>query len=427
MPAANAASPGVNGDATQNNASNGAPAQAAENQSLPASPETAESSSSPTGLRGLAAKLNLPADITDRLEADAAARHGDAAELKAESGKQEEVVGESAETADATTTEQEEHEETEEHESTGNVFNDPRVQKRLAKAARQRDRLVDIALDGLGATADEIDAVKSSQDPIAEAAALKAELMERGAANQRQQTQNVQGPQAPTNKGLLGNVTNEQQLEAWESHATDQMEWCDRNPDGVTVGEGASQRFVEPSEIAKYRKDMEKVLLQAPKRRQEIRDALWQQTRALDKFNTIAREEAPELWDPQAPGYSDPGAVLKEDDVIVGFLRDHPAVANDPRINVLLTRYARGWQARGTKAAKPLNPDLPPSLVKPHPPLAPVTAGPPSRSAAPNGSKRMNEAMQAVYAGGGTDAIRQALRVERELEKSSSRSRLAAV
>jgi hypothetical protein len=35
--------------------------------------------------------------------------------------------------------------------------------------------------------------------------------------------------------------------------------------------------------------------------------------------------------------------------------------------------------------------------------------------------------MQAVYAGGGTDAIRQALRVERELEKSSSRSRLAAV
>jgi hypothetical protein len=405
MPAANAASPGVNGDATQNNASNGAPAQAAENQSLPASPETAESSSSPSGLRGLAAKLNLPADITDRLEADAAARNEEEPprKQKAEIGK-----AESEETVDTATTEQEEEQEhEEEHEEDGSPFSDPRVKKRLgketSKTRKERER--------------------------AEAAEERAEALEQqlATATQQQQAQVPQGPQAPTNKGLLGNVTNEQQLEQWEAHATDQMEWCDRNPDGVTVGEGASQRFVEPAEIAKYRKDMEKVLLQAPKRRQEIRDALWQQTRALDKFNTIAREEAPELWDPQAPGYTDPGTFLKEDDMIMSFLRDHPAVANDPRSNLLLTRYARGYQARGTTAAKPLNPDLPPSLVRPHPPLAPVTAGPPSRSAAPNGSKRMNEAMQAVYAGGGTDAIRQALRVERELEKSSSRSRLAAV
>jgi hypothetical protein len=428
MPAGNAASPGVNGDATQSNASNGAPAQAAEDLDrsgdASASSDVADASSetaTPGFNAKVAAQLGLPADITERLRKDAAARSGVAAE------EQQEVVGESAETADATTVSEEEHEE-EEHESAGSdVFKDPRVQKRLAKAARQRDRLVDIALDGLGATEDEIDAVKSSKDPIAEAAALKGELMQRVSAQQQQQVQMPQGPQAPVSKGLLGHVTNEQQLAQLEDQTNANIDWCDKNADGVTVGEGTAARFVEPSEISRYRREMEKILLQAPRRRQEIRDAVGQRMQAVQRYDTIAREEAPDLWDPKSEGSKQLAQIGQEDEVIQGFMRRNPDIANDPAINVLLTRYVQGYLARGNKAERPLNPDLPPSLVRKHPPLAPVTAGPPSRSAAPNGTKRMSEAMQDVLAGGGTDAIRRALRVERELENTSSRSRLAAV
>jgi hypothetical protein len=414
MPAGNAASPGVNGDATQSNASNGAPAQAAEDfdrgDGAAASSDVAEVSSetaTPGFNAKVAAQLGLPADITERLRKDAAARNGVAA------GEQQEVVGESAETADATTTSEEEHED--EHESAGSdVFKDPRVQKRLAKAARQRDRLVDIALDGLGATEDEIDAVKSSKDPIAEAAALKGELMQRVSAQQQQQVHVPQGPQAPATKGLLGHVTNEASLTATEDHALAQMEWCDANADGTTVGEGSAARFVEPSEIAKYRKEMEKILLQAPRRRQEIRDAVGQRMQAVQRYDTIAREEAPDLWDPKSEGSKQLAQIGQEDEVIQGFMRRNPDIANDPAINVLLTRYVQGYLARGNKSAQPLNPDLPPSLIRKHPPLAPVTAGPPSRSAAPNGTKRVAEAMQHLAEDGSPQALTAAIRARRE-------------
>jgi len=404
MPADNAADPGVNGES---NPGSSIPATTARGDTPKVESRNSEvenQEQSASSVKGIANLLGLPADVTERITADAESRKSEVESRKPEPEKPDGDAVDADEHKGETETEQE-HEEGEHAE--GSPFKDERVQKRISKEVRRRSKAEERA-DQLE---QELDEAKQKLE---------------GHARQQQ----PQGPQAPASKGLLGNVTNEQQLGQWEEHATTQMEWCDANADGVTVGEGNAERFVEPTEIAKYRKEMEKVLLQAPKRRQEIRDALGQRMGAVQHYDAIAKGEAPEFWDAKSEQHKQLATIGQEDEVIAGFLRDNPAVLNDPRINVLLTRYVRGYESRNSKVeSRNLDPDLPESLTRKHPPIAPITADPPSRSAAPTGSKRFTEAKQDVLAGGGTEAIKRALLASREVEQGSTRNnhRLAAV
>ncbi len=379
----NAADPGVNGEQQ----ANGAPAEAA--------PVEQQQGSEPqpiSRMGALAQALNLPPDVaklmTEKAESgNAGPRNPEQQPEKEEDQFESQKTRNGDLEGEADASPEQEHEQEE-----GSPFKDPRVQQRLGKARRQKERL-ETALEQAERERDE----------------LKAKL--EGDARQ-------QGPQAPPSKGALGQVTNEADLNRWVSEAETAVDWCDENAEGTTVGEGESAKFISPEEVAKYRRQAEKIVLHAPERRLQIRDSLQTVTVATNHFNGQAKERYPWLFQPESREYAEAMQLMQTEPAVQLALSQNPGFQQSPARNLLLGYVITGMKASRGNAqpgAEPLNPDLPPSLVRKHPPLAPVTAGPPSRSAAPNGTKRVAEAMQTVVTqGGDRESLMAAIRARRE-------------
>ncbi len=229
--------------------------------------------------------------------------------------------------------------------------------------------------------------------------------------------------------GVLGNVTSEAQLNQFVAEAQHVMDWADDNADGATVSEGKEERFIEPQKIAKMRRDAERVLLGASDRRMQLREFHV----ARQHFDSVAQSEYPDLFDPQSEDYQRAQAVL----------RQLPWLAQAPERNVILgdflagmhTRVSRqngGQQARQTSLAPPnaqrqngrgweeshpgeSTRDLDPRFTAPRAPIAPHTAKPPGRSAAPSQNKKVDGAMNNVVASGGDrESLTAAIRAMRE-------------
>ncbi len=370
----NAADPGVNGEQQANGAAPVEQQQGSEPQPL-------------SRMGALAQALNLPPDVAKLMTEKAESGNAEPPTPEQQPGEEDQHVDLEGE---AEASPEPEHEQEE-----GSPFKDPRVQQRLGKARRQKERL-ETALEQAERERDE----------------LKAKL--EGDARKEQ----PQGPQAPPSKGVLGQVTNEAELNRWVSEAATAVDWCDENAEGTTVGDGEDAKFIAPEEIAKYRRQAEKIVLHAPERRLQIRDSLQTETVALNHFNGQAKERYPWLFQPESREYAEAMQLMQTEPAVQLVLAQNPEFQQSPARNLLLGYVITGMKASRASAqpgAEQLNPDLPPSLVRKHPPLAPVTAGPPSRSAAPNGTKRVAEAMQTVVTqGGDRESLMAAIRARRE-------------
>ena len=384
MPANNAASPGVNGEP---NAIGAAPAQTTEGAS---SPENVQGSEAPTQSRmsAVAQHLGLPPDVAKEI----ASREATSRETTPPGTAPAEAV---ADKADATPGAQETDHDEEHEDATdpASPFQDARVQKRLGKAKRQRERL-ETALEQAERERDEARAI----------------------ADQYATALQPPPPTAPASRSALGMVRSEPELDRWLSEAQTAIAWCDENAEGASVGEGDKATFLEAAEIAKYRRQAEKVVLNAPQRRLEIRDSVSAERTQLEKFNEEAQAQYPWLFQPESKEYAEAQTLLRGNPVVQQALAEIPQFQNHPARNLLLGYLITGLKAdlaNGNRTTS-LNPDLPESLIRKHPPLAPHTAGPPTRSAAPNAKTKVAEAMQHVVTqGGDRESLMAAIRARR--------------
>lgn len=219
----------------------------------------------------------------------------------------------------------------------------------------------------------------------------------------RSQLENLPAPQVmPTPADPLANVADLKALAQTQQTFRFIREQCTLNPDGWTVDEGQpSERFVSPEMVRK-------ALVEA----QTALDAVPQKAEALmakPKFDEEARRILPAMFD---RGTADFQAAQN-------VVRDMPWLVADPQHNLKVAVFLRGWQTvqsemnaaagNGTKTngngKQSLKDALPPELVEQHrnrgkvPYLKQSPPGRPSGSAAPNGGKAVNEAMQAVIDG----------------------------
>src|SRR5205814_3767697 len=88
-------------------------------------------------------------------------------------------------------------------------------------------------------------------------------------------------------------VATEAQLNTEVSRAKALREWCDANAEGVTVGEGDKQEFYDPNKIAAFRREADKILTDAPERRDQIRNF----AQARQVYDQTAYTVMPKLFD----------------------------------------------------------------------------------------------------------------------------------
>lgn len=350
MPADNAAAPDVTEATTESKgAQEGAPQQ-------PATPnrETA-----------VMEHLNLPPEIAEKIKADENKKSEDRSQRTEEEKKPEPEAEPTAEKP------KEEEEEEDEHEE-GSPFKDPRVQKRIQKATRQKEKLTERA--------------ERAEAQLAELAAAKQE-----------QTQTVQTPKGTADDPLAG-VQNEQQLNHVRQEAEAMLDWCGEHGDGTVLNEGTpTERVIAAEEVAKWQRQAQKLILRVPETRERVRTATQQRAH----FEQLAQTEYPALFDKSSEDYA----------AAQNLLRSVPELAGNPAAAFLLGVALEGYRARATRLkagsnGKAPNPDLPASLdlsKRKIPPLAPVTAKPPSSSPAPARNKQVEDATKTVVEQGGNE------------------------
>jgi hypothetical protein len=202
----------------------------------------------------------------------------------------------------------------------------------------------------------------------------------------------------PAGRGPLSYVADERQLAQEVQKAEALLEFCDEHPDGVTVDAGKeTERFIEPGEIAKWRRAAEKTLLHAPLRRDEIRQYGVQRA----KSDQAAMQICPQLFERGSD----------ENKAAVALLQLVPEVASRPDINHLAALViegvkavqARAARANGSSNGSPAK-GIGARALGPRAPVAPHTANPPvERSESLSGTKRLKEAMDKLVAEPGTD------------------------
>jgi hypothetical protein len=216
--------------------------------------------------------------------------------------------------------------------------------------------------------------------------------------------------------GRLSNIVTEGQLDAECAKADAVIEWCDQNDEGVLTGEGENQKFIEPGEIAKWRKEAEKLLLAEPRRREQIRNY----TGTKSYFDGIAAQAWPELFDRQSREHQLAQAILKE----------FPTIKGTPQANYAVGLVIEGMKSvqqrvKGKNGAKPHR-DIDERAFAPRVPLAPHTPEPPSRENVRGSSqKRVNEAMSNLIkdVDGSAASLAAVLRAEEEAAGSGRNPR----
>lgn len=276
-------------------------------------------------------------------------------------------------------------------------FEDPKVQKRMARFTRR---------------------LEEKDDELAQ---LRAEL-------EKSKTVAEPAGDKPAAQPVgLENVRSERDLNKVVRDAQALLEWCDANAEGITTGEGESQKFIAPEEVAKWRRNAERALLNAPEKRVQLRDFTAQRQQVDAGTYAIV----PELFDKESELHKSALEILKIE----------PAIANRADANLILAAYTLG-RAELEKRAVALkakngaarngdngnganhddgneHPEDIPAILSPEArrlraqvPIAPVTPRAPS-SGEPSGgrSKRFKDAMQNLAADpdGGTGSLSAAL------------------
>ena len=365
---------------TVQNAGNEAPPQRAE--TTEGQGRESEVSTQKSEARGLMDLLDIPADLQAQIGGQST--EGQAAETAAPTPKTEEgettpAEQEPEEEPDETDTDAEEKVEPEKPEDKGQP---DKRQKRINRLTRQKKELED-----------RLDSVAAENHQFREYFGKLQQGIIRG--------QNA----VPVGTGRLAHVMDEQQLGQEVAQAQGVIEWCEANADGVTTGEGDNQKFVEPNEIAQWRRAAEKVVLNAPERRDQIRGF----TQARAGFDQTAHQIWPELFDRSSKEHQEASALLATFPQIALLPQASLAVGLVLEgIKSVQARQAKNGNAADTAAAT--RRDISPRVFEPRVPLSPSTANPPSRPAAAGPQKKLKEAMTSLAADpdGGADSIARA-------------------
>jgi hypothetical protein len=239
-------------------------------------------------------------------------------------------------------------------------------------------------------------------------------------------------PFVPSASPWLAHVKSESQLNTELAKARSVIEWCDANPDGAGLTDESideaykkayndgnlTQEEALSKSIAKWRRESEKAILDAPQRREEIRGY----NGARGHFDGMARQIWPELFDKSSEDYQ----------VAQQLLGQFPSIKGSPQANYaigLVIEGARSLQARmaqvegknGGKAHR----DISERAFEPRVPLAPHTAEPPSREATPSSQKVLNEAMSNLVSDvdGGSASLAAAFGAMDQVQKTRASGR----
>jgi hypothetical protein len=227
-------------------------------------------------------------------------------------------------------------------------------------------------------------------------------------------------PTVPTTTSpRLAHITDERTLNREIVQAQTAIDWYDNHSDGVTVvGQNGQEEYWPPDKIDQERKRAEKVLLEAPNRRLEIRD--FNLVRARVEIQT--RENFPKLFDQSS-----------EDFQMAAELRQlYPVLNTMPNGDYavgLLIEGAKSLQAQQqSKNGQPTNAhrDIDERVfTTPRVPIAPHTPGPPTRESTPSSQKIVNEAMSRLISDpdGSPDALADVFRAREEASRRQPGSR----
>lgn len=192
----------------------------------------------------------------------------------------------------------------------------------------------------------------------------------------------------PSANTRLAHISDEVTLNQEITKATGIMEWCDANAEGVaTEGPDGTEKYHTPEQVNKWRREAEKVVLDAPQRRDEIR--LFSVART--QYDQIAQQVWPELFDKSTP----------EHQAAAQLLAQYPNIRATPQANYAAGLVIEGvrslmarLQANGQQPAKQHRDIDERAFNTPRMPIAPHSPEPPSRELKPSSQKRVNQAME---------------------------------
>jgi hypothetical protein len=329
--------------------------QTAEKETTTETPQAEVTSTTDPVMDAMGVDPDIQAQITPKAEEPKAETEPEKDESETSEAEQEEV--------ERPETEPEEDEEEDEKEELKPVAESEKPDKRLKRInrlTRQRNEAREQAEK----------AEKREQELIARLEKLEGK---------KEQEEHA----APIGTGRLSHIKDEESLSKEVAKANAIIEWCDINPNGANDDKG---EFIEPEQVAAMRRNSEKVILNAPERRDQIRTF----TSAKSKFDALAREELPEMFDRATQEYQW-AANLKS---------QFPWIKEIPQGEYSIGLLVEGIKAREArikrngekpKEAKPR--DISPRAFEPRVPIAPHTANPPSREVRPSPKTKQNEAM----------------------------------
>jgi hypothetical protein len=236
-----------------------------------------------------------------------------------------------------------------------------------------------------------------------------------GRVKEREQTEES----VPIGTGPLSYITTERQLNQELAKAEPTIEFCDANPDGVTIQENGEDKFIAPETILQWKRKAERVVRNAPTRRLELRDF----TAERNHFDGLAGQLWPELFDKSTETYQTAQNILEL----------FPAVKTSSRANYALGLVIEGARALEAKAAKhsgngapkKQHRDISERAFEPRVPLAPEAPEPPSREAVPSSHKKLNEAMSNLVkdSDGSADSVAAVFAAREEFSRKQPHSR----
>ena len=226
-------------------------------------------------------------------------------------------------------------------------------------------------------------------------------------------------PVPTTTSPRLAHITDELTLNKEIVQAQTAIDWYDDHSDGVTVvGKNGQDEYWPPDKIDQERKRAEKVLLEAPNRRQEIRDFNVQRARA----EIQTRENFPKLYDQSSEDFQMAAELRRIYPVLNTMFNGDYAIG-------LLIAGAKTVQAeqesRNGQAAKTHRDIDERVFTTPRVPMAPHTPGPPTRESKPSSQKIVNDAMSRLISDpdGSPEALADVFRAREEVSRKQPASR----
>lgn len=249
---------------------------------------------------------------------------------------------------------------------------------------------------------------RNEAERAAESAAAENAQWREHFARQQQSQADANAVPVPGATGPLARVATEAQLNGEVARAKAVREFCDANPEGVTYTKDGKQEFADSQEVARWARESDKIIADAPERRDQIRGF----SQAQQVYNQTAYSVCPQLFDRNT----------EEHQLAVSLLGELPPQARShPGINLFLADWVRGFQSRQAEQ-KTSNTQRSTSnggngngkraiddrAFAPRVPLAPHTDITTSRGSGPSPQKKVDAAKQELVddPDGGRDSLK---------------------